>query len=224
MFKGTRNGRVHIRLEEHRRINGFPEWFTVSMSEKGSYREHDVISFLKKHLELWHHGRQWRFLFADDFSAHKTENVWLLCWERGYVLIIHGGGATPVAQTPDTDMNQGVRLAYGNRESAVLMEKMRHGQTVPKLDHEECMNLMHSVLCDKEVHMKAAQGYKKVGQSIDLHGKEDNLVVREAGTFWNEKTTDGYQNMRQRLNAEMADVAEDFAAGHISWTREYVRK
>ena len=109
MFKGNRDGRVHLRLEEHRRVMGFPRWFTVSMSEKGSYKEHDVIAFLKRHLEEWKPGRDWRIIFADDYRAHKTENVWALCWSRGYVLIVHGGGATPVAQTPDTDLNEEVR-------------------------------------------------------------------------------------------------------------------
>ena len=32
--------------------------------------------------------------FADDYPAHKIENVWQLCVERGYVLIVHGGGTT----------------------------------------------------------------------------------------------------------------------------------
>ena len=76
-----------------------------------------------------------------------------------------------MAQTPDTDMNQGVRLAYGNRESAVLMEKMRHGQTVPKLDHEECMNLMHSVLCDKQIQRA---GFR--GQDLEVKVQEEEII------------------------------------------------
>ena len=83
------------------------------MSGKGAYKEHDVISFLKAHLEEWKEGRDWRTIFADDFAAHKTANVFSLCWSRGYVLIVHGGGATPVAQTPDTDLNEEVRRLYG---------------------------------------------------------------------------------------------------------------
>ena len=47
---------------------------------------------------------------------------------------------------------------------------MHYGQIVPKLSHEECMDLMLSVLSDADLHKRAAQGYKKVGQSIDLHG------------------------------------------------------
>ena len=215
MFKGSKNGQVHLRLEEHRRRMGYPAWLTVTMSEKGTYKEHDVMSLLKAHLEEWKEGRDWRIIFADAFAAHKTENVFALCWSRGYVLILHGGGATPVAQTPDTDLNEQVRRLYGNRESAILMEKMRCGQVVPKMTNEECMDLMHSVLCDKELHKKAALGYKKVGQSVDLHGKEDNLIVREAAIYWNEATRDGHKNMREKVNDEMAIVAEHFAESHL---------
>ena len=224
MFKGARDGSVHKRLNEHRRQRGFPSWFTVSMSESGSYREHDVIAFLKRILEPMTEGRDWRIIFADDYRAHKTENVFHLCWERGYVLIVHGGGATPVAQTPDTDLNEDVRRLYGNREAALLMEKMRYGQIVPKLSHEECMDLMWGVLSDADLWQRAAQGYKKVGQSIDLHGSEDNQIVREAAKFWNEVTTDGFPNMRAKVDAEMADVLENYEAGHIKWNQYYVRR
>ena len=114
----------------------------------------------------------------------KTDNVWNLAWARGYIRVPHGGGATPVGQTPDTDLNEHVRRNYGNKESYLLMEKMRNGQVVPKLTHEERVLLMFEVLSDNPLHKRASEGYKKVGQSIDLYGKEDELVCREAGTFW----------------------------------------
>ena len=75
---------------------------------------------------------------------------------------------------------------------------------MPKLTHEECMDLMWEVLSDEELHRKETLGYKKVGQSIDLHGREDNQIVREAATFWNAETTDGHPNMRSNINAEHA--------------------
>ena len=70
-------------------------------------------------------------------------------------------------QTPDTDLNEHVRRRYGEKESKLLMDKMRSGQVVPKLTHEECMSLMLEGLSDPGLHMKASKGYKKVGQSID---------------------------------------------------------
>ena len=85
-----------------------------------------------------------------------------------------------------------------------MMEKMHLGQVVPKLIHKECLTLMYEVLSDPDLHRHASEGCKKLGQSVDLHGKEDVQVVREAGTYWNEPTSDGaYVNMRptnQRRN------------------------
>ena len=60
------------------------------------------------------------------------------------------------------------------------------------------MEFMWEVLSDVELHRKAALGYKEVGQSIDLHGREDNQIVREAATSWNAETTDGHPNMRSK--------------------------
>ena len=201
-FKAAVGGEVNERLQAFIRSRGFPSWFTVTASPKGSYREQDIMIFLKRHLKPWTPGRRWHCLFADDFSAHKTNNVFNLCWSRGYILLIHGGGATPIAQTPDTDLNEHVRREYGGLEARLLIDKMRDGEIVPKLRNEECMELMLQVLTSKTLHKKAAEGFKKVGQNVDLHGKEDSLICREAGTFWSEQTTYGYINMRARIDVE----------------------
>ena len=160
----------------------------------------------------------------DDYSAHKTKNVWSVCWSRGYVRMLHGGGATPCGQTPDTDLNEHVRREYGNKEVHLLLERMRCSQVVPKLTHEECMLLMLEVLSDPALHKQASEGYKKVGQSIDLYGKEDELVCREAGVFWREETTDGYASMRPKINDELAAVADEFESGGITWCQRDIMR
>ena len=95
---------------------------------------------------------------------------------------------------------------------------------MPSLSHEECMDLMLDIMSDTYLHKQAAQGYKKVHQSVDLHGSEDNQIVREAGKFWNEVTTDGLPNMRAKVDAEMAEVNENFDAGLIRWNKYYFRR
>ena len=40
-------------MQAFRRSRGFPDWFTVTVAPKGSYREQDIIDCLKKHLEPW---------------------------------------------------------------------------------------------------------------------------------------------------------------------------
>jgi hypothetical protein len=210
MFKAQKDGTTEPRLQAFHRSRGLPQWFTVTVGPKGSYREYDIIAWMQKHLEPWSPGRDWRIYLCDDYSAHKTKNVWNLCWSRGYIRHVHGGGCTPYAQTCDTDCNEHVRREYGKKETRVLLDKMRCGQVVPKLTHEECMLLMFEVLSDPAVHARASQGYKYVGQSIDLHGGEDEMVCREAGTFWRETTTDKFPSMRSKIDAELAVVADEW--------------
>ena len=178
MFKAESDAIVNTRLQEFRHSRRFPAWFTVTVGPKGSYREHDIIVWLKRHLEPWKPGRDWRIYLCDDYKCHKTKNVRNYCWSCGYIHMVHGGGVTPIAQTPDTDLNEHVRKAYGDKESALLLEKMRMGSVVPTLTNEECMTLMYQVLSDPELHIRAAKGYKFVGQSIHLHGKENAMVCR----------------------------------------------
>ena len=86
------------------------------------------------------------------------------------------------------------------------------------------MGLLFEVLSDPGLHKQASEGYKRVGQSIDLHGKEDELVVREAGTFWNEVTTDNYPSMRPNIDAELAADADEFNEGGITWCQRDVKR
>ena len=225
MFKAVPDGPVDARLQEFLRSRGFPTWFTVTTGPKGSYREQDIISFLKKHLEPWSEGRDWRIMLADDFSAHKSENVWAFCWSRGYILLIHGGGSTPVGQTVDTDLNEHVRRDYGDKEVRLLIEQMRNGQNVPCLKPEDCMLLMLEVLSNPELHARGAAGYKSVGQSIDLYGKEDDLVVREAGVFWREVTVNKkHESMRPKINAELAELKSEYDEQRLKWSQQSVRR
>ena len=111
MFKATAEGPLEQRLWEHVRSRGYGPWVSVTTSEKGSYRQADVLAFLERHLPKVDEpqSRRWRIIMADDYSAHLSPAVFALCWSRRYVFIPHGGGVTPVAQTPDTDLNHHVK-------------------------------------------------------------------------------------------------------------------
>ena len=95
-------------------------------SPEGSYREPDVMKFLDKHLPEFGLGRRWRIMMADDYGPHKSPKVFRLWWQRGYVMVVHGGGNTPVAQTCDTDLNQHVTREYLAREMQELMQQFRN--------------------------------------------------------------------------------------------------
>ena len=74
---------------------------------------------------------------ADDVAPHKSATVRRLCWNRGSILVVHGGGATVVVQTVGTDLNDHVRCAYAKIETQLLVDKMRSGATVPNVSQVE---------------------------------------------------------------------------------------
>ena len=225
MFKAESHGAVDKRLQAFRTNHNFPPWLTVTTGPKGSYREADVIEWLKRHLEEWKPGRDWRIYMCDDYVCHKGDVVWTLCWSRGYIRVVHGGGTTPVGQVPDTDLNELVRATYTSRESELLLEKMRCGQRVPSLTHEECMTLLLNVLSDPALHIHASKGFKKTGHAVDLlSNKEDTEICREAGVLWNERTTDGYANMRAKIDAELQDLKDEFDSGGLTWCERNVKR
>ena len=86
------------------------------------------------------------------------------------------------------------------------------------------MEVMSRVLSDPGLHKSASEGFKKVGQSIGLHGKDDTLICREAAVFWNEETTDNYPSMRPKIDVELAAVAGEFASGGIAWSEHDVQR
>ena len=96
---------------------------------------------------------------------------------------------------------------------------------MPKLTHEECLEIMFQVLSDPALHEHASKGYKKVGKSVKLDDdSEDAEICREAGVFWNETTTDGYANMRAKVNVQLAAVAEEFRDGSLRWSQRDARQ
>ena len=87
------------------------------------------------------------------------------------------------------------------------------------------MTLMLSVLSDPALHIHASKGFKKTGHAVDLlSNKEDLEICREAGVLWNERTTDGYANMRAKIDAELQDLKEEFDSGGLTWCERNVKR
>ena len=214
LFKhDDKTGAMELRLREHIRTRGWGKWVTVGTSPSGSYSEHDIINFLDRHLtEFNTQWRGWRIMLCDDFGAHKSHNVRRLCWERGYVLIVLPGGSTPVLQTPDTDLNQHVRRNYIAQETVLLIERFRYGQGVPTLNPENMMDIMVGVLSNPSLHLHAADGYLKTAVAVDIDGKQDIEITREAGDTWRRL------GMRDKINHEIACIRREARSGRLQWT------
>ena len=108
---------------------------------------------------------------------------------------------TPIAQTPDTDFNQHVKREHVSLETRELIHQFRNSAVaVPRVKEERAIDLMYELLRPPELHLKAADGYKKTGATVALDGSEDWMICREAGDLWREL------NMRTIIDKEVAAV------------------
>ena len=101
-------------------------------------------------------------MFLDAYAPGLTDNVQRCCWLRGYIEISHGGGASMVAQTNDTDHHLWVRKRFIEKQTGLMIQKARAtGGGLVDLTREENIDIMIEVMSDVNLHLHAAKGYKK---------------------------------------------------------------
>ena len=210
---GTTRKPVERRLQEHIHNKGLPFTVTAVTSESGSYKEGDILAYLEKHLKPWGPGRKWELHFLDAYGPGLTNNVARKCWSRGYISITHGGGASCVSQTNDTDHHLYVRSDFVEIQEERMIEKTRQqGGGLVDLSREENIDIMIEVMSNVDLHLKACRGYKYTGTTVAFDGSEDSMICREAKEFWDEL------GMRQEINSAVADVEARYTAGQLRWT------
>ena len=168
---------------------------SVVTGPSGSYREEDILLFLEKWCELWHAGRQWEFILLDAYAPGLTDNVQRFCWNRGYVLVTHGGGASMILQTNDTALHKDVRKHFIERQTQLLLEKTRiRGGGLVDLSPEGNLEIMIKVMSDRELHVMAAKGYNHTGTTLAFDCSEDGELRNDAKNFWH------HLGMRKKIN------------------------
>ena len=185
---------------------------SVVTSPKASYREDHVLNFIEDRLEDMTPSRRWRILLLDAYSAHLSERVRRCAWHKGYVVITHGGGASSVAQTNDTDLHAHVKRLYLELEMADAIEQMRlMPRGVPCPRRQDVIGWMACLWSSQALHLRSRGGFLKVGLSNALDGTQDAEICREAGRFWHQ------EGMRQRRTDVTHDVDVEVEAGRLRW-------
>ena len=177
-----------------------------------------LSDFLEKWLLPWGPGRRWELFLLDAYAPGLTDNVQRLCWSRGYVCVTHGGGASMICQTNDTDFHLHVRKRFIELQTARMLEKVRiSGGGMVDLTKEENIDIMAQVMSDRSLHMQACEGYRRTGTTVALDSSEDDRICREAKDFWDEL------GMRSRIDSAVAEIAQKHAAGLLPWTYKTVQ-
>ena len=67
------------------------------------------------------------------------------------------------------------------------------------------------VVSNMALHLNAAKCYQMSGMTVDLEGRQDQEVMREAGVFWKEL------GMCSKINSAVAEVREEHKANIPKW-------
>ena len=189
MFKGGAGVDAElerIRVELEAQYGAMP-WLSFSTSEKGSYRREHIIACLQAHLEPWSEGRDWRIIMCDAYGPHLDAAVFQVCWERGYILLTHGGGTTAVAQVNDVTLHRLLSDLYTELEMRdMLSQHQRRPHKLPLRSRRDCASDLVAIWRDMSLHQKAAKGHWFVGLANALDGTEDEMIADAAKVFWEE--------------------------------------
>ena len=86
-----------------------------------------------------------------------------------------------------------------------------------ELSREENIDVMCEVLSDINLHLTACEGYKLTGTTNSLYGREDDMIKREAETFWKDN------DMREKINTAVKEVKTQIQAGDLTWPYQHVQ-
>ena len=167
-----------------------PSGVTVQWAPKGSYRLEHVQNFCDKvppnPCALFPQKR--KIYSLDDYSAHLDPSVQDSLLKRGYFLIVMGGGITGDLQVNDTDMHHPLKEAYREKESSLMIEKLRENpEKIPSSSRNDIMRMCKSAFQETVAKIDFSDAFKRNGLTIKLDGSEDHLVSSKIKTLvWEE--------------------------------------
>ena len=187
---------------------------SVQLGPKGSYRAEHVQAFCEKWLDEWSPEREkqkdYRILYLDSYRGHLSPELDELCWQRGYVLLIHYGCTTGVAQVNDTDLHDKFEQIYLELEQDAFTEAQSIDPSDISRTEQEVLNDVAQTWRQLD-HLRGVEGHKRVGLANALDGTDDEELTREALEFWE------CANMPAERKKAIAEVDALFAAGELSW-------
>ena len=70
-------------------------------------------------------------MLLDAYAPGLTNNIQRLCWQRGYIVVTHGGGASMIVQTNDTGLHKDVRANFNDLQTCDPVLANWHGTWYP---------------------------------------------------------------------------------------------
>ena len=114
-------------------------------------------------------------IYVDDYAVHLMPEIRKALYERGYILILMGGGITGHIQANDSDLHKRLKVLYREEEMNVMLKMLEAVKSkIPYPNRENMikmlMNSWDAITAD------FSQVFKKLFVTNKLDGSEDHLV------------------------------------------------
>ena len=178
-----------------------PDTVKYQWSVSGSYRIDQMLKTISNLPNRYNPftPRDFAIYVLDDYAVHLMPEVRKALYQRGYVLVLMGGGITGFIQANDTDLHHHHKSNYRNEEMALMLKKLEVDKNkVPAPNREEMINML---LADwKETDVDFTAVFKKLFVTNKFDGSEDFLVSDKLFSLIGD---DILEFRRQLLNPEV---------------------
>ena len=144
-------------------------------SPSGLYR---LERMLKSHLSNRFNPftqKNYDIYVIDDHAVHLMPEIRKAPFQRGYILVVMGGGITGFIQANDTHYHRKLKSYYRDLEMELMLEKLQvERNKVPTPTREEMVNM--TVKAAKKIDLNFSEVFKQLFVTNDLNGSEDYLV------------------------------------------------
>ena len=111
----------------------------------------------------------------DDYAVHLMLEVRKLLWERGYVLIIIGGGIKGYIQENDTHVHHVLKCEYRDLEAESMLSMLQKNNAKIPSPSRDDMTKMIATAWNK-LNVDHTRAFKTLSVTNSLDGSEDYLV------------------------------------------------
>ena len=159
-----------------------PFRISVVAGPSGSYKEEDLLTMQDKWLEPWGENRRWEGWMGDAYAPGLTNNIQSQCWLKGYQSFTHGGGATAVTQTNDTEVHKPARKMFCELQQELIVEKtLATGGGLKECTDEENIMIMAHVFPTKTFICRDARAISTQARPLHSMGLRTNSLERMRG-------------------------------------------
>ena len=111
----------------------------------------------------------------DDYAVHLMPEIRKACYQRGYILVVMGGGITGFIQANDTDLHHHLKSCYRNEEMTLMLKKLENDKSkIPSPSREQMIGMLLTAW--KEIDVDYPAVFKKLFVTSKFDGSEDFLV------------------------------------------------